>query len=39
VARGEGPPDFNSDGQYYADGSTGYKCKWYPGSYELWVGP
>jgi hypothetical protein len=38
----------NADGQYYADGSTGYECKYYPNSYpphtgqshyELWVGP
>lgn len=37
-----------SDGEYYADGSTGYRCDWYPNSYpphqgqshwELWVGP
>ncbi|MBG0832018.1 hypothetical protein HS041_30395 [Planomonospora sp. ID67723] len=36
------------DGQYYADGSTGYQCKYFPNTYaphqgkshyELWVGP
>jgi hypothetical protein len=36
----------NADGQYYADGSTGYECRYFPSSwqthtphYELYVGP